>query len=43
MPVDSDTKMYLDEVKKGKPRKFVMICKGGKMLSMIVYKKGGVE
>lgn len=43
MAVDADTKKYLEEVKKGKPRKFVMICKGVKILSMIVYKKGTVE
>ncbi len=43
MAVDSDTKKFLEEVKKGKPRKFVMICKGIKILSMVVYKKGTVE
>jgi cellobiose-specific phosphotransferase system component IIA len=43
MAVDTDTKKYLEEVKKGKPRRFVMICKGVKILSMIVFKKGTVE
>jgi hypothetical protein len=43
MTVDADTKKHLDEVKKGKPRRFVMICKGGKIQSIIVYKKGTVE
>ncbi len=43
MAVDADTKKYLEEVKKGKPRRFVMICKGVKILSMIVFKKGTVE
>ncbi|MFT5301282.1 MAG: hypothetical protein ACI87E_000398 [Mariniblastus sp.] len=43
MAVDSDTKKYLDEVKKGKPRRFVMICKGVKILSLVVFKKGTVE
>jgi hypothetical protein len=43
MPLDADTKKYLDEVKKGKPRKFAMIMKGEKILSLIVYKKGTVE
>lgn len=43
MAVDADTKKYLEEVKKGKARKFVMICKGVKILSLIIYKKGNVE
>ena len=43
MAVDTDTKKYLDEVKKGKQRRFVMICKGVKILSLIVYKKGPLE
>lgn len=43
MPADDDTKKFLEEVKKGKPRRFVMICKGVKILSLIVYKKGTVE
>ncbi|MEM8668206.1 MAG: hypothetical protein AAGG48_11860 [Planctomycetota bacterium] len=42
MPEDNTAK-YLDEVKKGKPRRFVMICKGIKILSLIAYKKGTVE
>lgn len=40
---DTDTIKFLEEVKKGKPRRFVMICKGIKILSLIVYKKGTVE
>ena len=43
MAVDADTNKHLEEVRKGKPRKFVMICKGVKILSLIVYKKGTVE
>ncbi len=34
---------YLEEVKKGKPRKFAMICKGTSVISLVVYKKGNVE
>ncbi len=34
---------YLEDVKKGKPRKFVMICKGTNIVSLVVYKKGNVE
>jgi hypothetical protein len=40
MKVDAESKKYLEEVKKGKPRKFVMICKGVKILNLIVYKIG---
>ena len=43
MAVDADTKKFLEEVKKGKPRRFVMICKGVKILSLIVYKKGTLD
>jgi hypothetical protein len=43
MAVDADTKKFLDEVKKGKSRRFVMICKGVKIVSLIVYKKGNEE
>ena len=43
MAVDADTNKYLEEVKKGKPRRFVMICKGVNILSLVVYKKGTVE
>lgn len=34
---------YLEDVKKGKPRKFAMICKGAEVVSLVVYKKGNVE
>ena len=34
---------YLEEVKKGKPRKFAMICKGASVVSLVIYKKGNVE
>ncbi len=34
---------YLEEVKKGKPRKFAMICKGTNIVSLVVYKKGSIE
>lgn len=38
-----DSIAYLEEVKKGKPRKFAMICKGTNIVSLVVYKKGNVE
>jgi hypothetical protein len=34
---------FLDDVKKGKPRRFVMICKGAQIVSLVVYKKGSLE
>ena len=40
MPVDADTKRFLDEAKKGKPRRFAMVCKGVKIVSLIAYKRG---
>ena len=43
MPVDAESKKFLEEVKKGKPRRFAMACKGVKILSLIVYKKGTEE
>ncbi len=33
----------LEDVKKGKPRKFAMICKGTNIVSLVVYKKGSIE
>jgi hypothetical protein len=41
--LDPDTLKYLDEVKKGKPRRFAMVMKGEQIVSLIVYKKGSVE
>jgi len=40
MPLSDSTKKYLGEVKKGQPCEFVMICKGVKILNLIVYKFG---
>ena len=34
---------FLEDVKKGKPRKFAMICKGTSVVSLVVYKKGSIE
>lgn len=41
--VDKDSRDELDEVRKGKPRKFVMLIKGTTIISLVVYKKGAVE
>lgn len=43
MALDADSIAYLEDVKKGKPRRFVMICKGVRIVSLVVYKKGTVE
>jgi ribosomal protein L12E/L44/L45/RPP1/RPP2 len=42
-PISDDSIGYLEEVKKGKSRKFAMICKGTSVISLVVYKKGNVE
>ncbi len=41
--LSDETRDYLEEVKKGKSRKFAMICKGTNIVSLVVYKKGSVE
>lgn len=43
MSLDSDSLKCLDEVKKGKPRRFAMIVKGEKIVSLFVFKKGTIE
>jgi hypothetical protein len=41
--IGEDTLEQLEQVKKGKPRKFVMICKGPTVVSLVVFKKGSFE
>jgi hypothetical protein len=41
--LSQDTIDNLGEVKKGKPRRFVMLCKGASIVNLIVFKKGSVE
>ncbi|MCE9606155.1 MAG: hypothetical protein K8U03_14760 [Planctomycetia bacterium] len=41
--IDGESRECLDQVKKGKLRKFVMICKGASIVSLVVYKKGSVD
>lgn len=41
--LSAETIGFLEEVKKGKVRKFAMICKGTSVVSLVVYKKGNVE
>jgi hypothetical protein len=39
--IDDDSKFMLEEhVKKGKPRKFILICKGASIKTLVVFKKG---
>lgn len=41
--LNEESRKYLEDVRKGKPRKFVMICKGKDIVSMVIYKKGAVK
>lgn len=41
--LDEDSQKYLEEAKKGKPRKFAMLCKGISIVGLKVYKKGNQE
>ncbi|MCE9608357.1 MAG: hypothetical protein K8U03_26025 [Planctomycetia bacterium] len=41
--LDKDSHAELEQVRKGKSRKFVMLCKGVSIVSLVVYKKGSVE
>lgn len=41
--IDKDTRVELEQVKKGKSRRFVMLTKGASIVSLVVYKKGSVE
>ncbi|MGC3968495.1 MAG: hypothetical protein QM775_14290 [Pirellulales bacterium] len=43
MPVSDETKDFLDQVKKGKPRKFVMLVKGTEITSLVMFKKGAAN
>lgn len=42
MPVDQDTLKHLEASRKGKPRHFVMVCKGIKILNLVVFQKGSI-
>ncbi len=41
--LSEDSLAYLEESKKGKTRKFAMICKGVNIVSLVLYKKGSTE
>ena len=40
---DKESCNELEQVRKGKARKFVLLCKGPAIVSLVVYKKGSVE
>ena len=41
--LSDDTIACLEQAKKGKPRKFVLVNKGAAVVNLVVYKKGSVE
>ena len=41
--MDSESLKHLEEAKKGKLRRFVIILKGVKILSMVIFKRGSVS
>jgi hypothetical protein len=43
MALDEDSQKYLEEAKKGKSRKFAMLCKGVSIVGLKIYKKGNEE
>jgi hypothetical protein len=43
MAMDADTLKFIDDAKKGKPRRFAMVLKGEKIVSLVVYKKGSLD
>ncbi|MCU0878678.1 MAG: hypothetical protein MUF06_12905 [Pirellulaceae bacterium] len=42
-PIDEDSKTHLEQAKKGKLRRFVLLCKGQKIVSLVVFKKGSID
>lgn len=42
-PISDASIDLLGDVKKGKPRKFVMICKGTSIVSLVLFKKGSPD
>jgi hypothetical protein len=43
MPLSSESIKCLEQVKKGRPARFVMVTKGVKVLSVVAYRKGTLE
>ena len=43
LKLDDETLDHLDAVRKGKPRRFVMIVKGARVISLVVYKRGSLS
>ncbi|MFO0904320.1 MAG: hypothetical protein U0939_15055 [Pirellulales bacterium] len=42
-PVSKETCAFLADVKKGKTRRFVLLCKGTKIINLVLFKKGSFE
>jgi hypothetical protein len=40
--LDEESLKCLEQAKKGKPRRFALICKGEKIVSLVLYKKGSL-
>src|SRR5262245_53152944 len=43
MPLDTDSLEVLEKVKRGTPARFVVITKGIKLVSLVVYRKGSLD
>lgn len=43
MALDDDSQKNLDEARNGQARKFAMVCKGEKIISLVVFKSGSVD
>jgi hypothetical protein len=43
MSADAESTTELEQVKRGKPRRFAMIVKGEQILNLVVYKKGSLQ
>ena len=41
--IDSESIKSLEDVKKGKPRRFILLCKGSAIQRLVVFKKGSAE
>jgi hypothetical protein len=41
--IDSESIKFLEDVKKGKPRRFILLCKGSAIQRLVVFKKGSAE
>jgi hypothetical protein len=42
-PIDENSIVHLEQAKKGKPRRFVLLCKGPQIVSLVLYKTGSID